>query len=118
MIQKWIILKSIRKVITGALEKKRIEKLIGSSLEAHIKIYLNDKIMNTITQVDFDEIAITSSFEILNYQKNEKYFLIEDIEGIGVIVEQTNGHKCERCWKYKKELTKLNICDRCEKAIN
>ena len=41
----WIILKQIRKVITGALEKKRADKIIGSSLEAHIDVYLEKSIL-------------------------------------------------------------------------
>ena len=39
--KKWEILKDVRKVITGALEVKRAEKLIRSSLEASINIYLS-----------------------------------------------------------------------------
>ena len=62
---KWNIIKNIRKVITGAIEKKRADKIIGSSLEAHIKIYVNEDIKNKIEDISFDEIAITSSFEII-----------------------------------------------------
>ena len=42
--KKWDTIKNVRKVITGALEKKRAEKIIGSSLEAHIKVYVSDEI--------------------------------------------------------------------------
>ena len=114
---KWIAIKNIRKVITGAIEKKRAEKLIGSSLEAHINIYLTVKIKNEIKNINFAEVAITSSFEILNYEDGNSYFCIEDIADISIDVKKTKGEKCERCWKYKEDLTSDNICDRCEKVI-
>ena len=48
---KWYTIKNIRKVITGALEKKRADKIIGSSLEAHITVYLSDKLKKDISDV-------------------------------------------------------------------
>ncbi|HIA60510.1 MAG TPA: isoleucine--tRNA ligase, partial [Pelagibacterales bacterium] len=60
--KKWDMIKNVRKVITGALEKKRAEKIIGSSLEAHIKVYVSDEIKKIIAKIHLDEIAITSSY--------------------------------------------------------
>ena len=66
---KWYTIKNIRKVITGALEKKRADKIIGSSLEANIKVYLSDKLKKDISNVHLNEIAITSSFEVLSLSR-------------------------------------------------
>ena len=63
---KWNIIKQVRRVVTGALEKKRADKIIGSSLEAHIDIYLEDSVLQKIKEIDFEEIAITSSFNLLS----------------------------------------------------
>ena len=115
---KWNTIKDIRKVITGALEIKRSEKIIGSSLEAHSNIYLSEDIKNQVKDISFDEIAITSSYKILAYDKNIINFSMEDIKNISVEILKTSGHKCNRCWKYKKDLGSINICDRCEEAIN
>lgn len=114
---KWYIVKNIRKVITGALEKKRADKIIGSSLEAHIKVYLSDKLKKDISNVLLDEIAITSSFEILSYDSRKSGFEMDDIEGVKVEVEKVKGDKCQRCWKYSETLHSKNICDRCEEVI-
>ena len=46
--ENWKIIKQIRKVITGALEIKRAEKLIGSSLEAHVDIYVESETLEKI----------------------------------------------------------------------
>ena len=65
VFQKWEMIKNIRKVITGALEKKREDKLIGSSLEASIDIYVSPKIFLKLQNIDFAEIAITSSATVI-----------------------------------------------------
>ena len=114
---KWIIIKNIRKVITGALEKKRAEKIIGSSLEAHIKIFLTDELKESISDVSFDEISITSSFDILPFDENILSYAIEDIKDVRVVVEKVEADKCQRCWKYVKKITEKNICNRCDAAI-
>ena len=114
---KWNIAKNIRKVITGAIEKQRADKIIGSSLEAHIKIYLDKNIENKVRDISFDEIAITSSFEITNTKIITDYFSLKEIEGIQVQVTKSNGYKCNRCWKYEEKLLNNDICNRCEEAI-
>ena len=114
---KWIAIKNIRKVITGALEKKRAEKVIGSSLEAHIKVFVTDELKRDIVDVNLDEISITSSFEILPFDDKTIAYAIEDIKDVRVAVEKVEANKCQRCWKYVKNITEKNICNRCEKTI-
>ena len=114
---KWNIIKNIRKVITGAIEKKRAEKLIGSSLEANIIIYVKEDLKKKIEEINFDEIAITSSFQLLDYKNKKDYFALEEIDDVAVTVEKTDGQKCERCWKYTVILQDKQICQRCDEAI-
>ena len=114
---KWNIIKNIRKVITGAIEKKRAEKLIGSSLEANVIIYVKEDLKKKIKEINFDEIAITSSFQLLDYKNKKDYFALEEIDDVAVTVEKTDGQKCERCWKYTVILQDKQICQRCDEAI-
>ena len=114
---KWNIIKNIRKVITGAIEKKRAEKLIGSSLEANVIIYVKEDLKKKIEEINFDEIAITSSFQLLDYKNKKDYFALEEIDDVAVTVEKTDGQKCERCWKYTVILQDKQICQRCDEAI-
>ena len=115
---KWEIVKQVRRVITGALETKRAEKVIGSSLEAHIDIYLEDKILNKLQGIDFTEIAITSSVTISKKEKEKKGFSLEDVKGVYVDVTKTSGTKCQRCWKYDEKIVDSEICERCQEAIS
>ena len=114
----WTILKQIRKVITGALEKKRAEKIIGSSLEAHIDIYLEKSILEKVKNYQMDEISITSSFSLHELNSNIEGFALEEVSNVEVSVSKTSGKKCQRCWKYKQELIHDEICNRCEDAIS
>ena len=114
----WIVLKQIRKVITGSLEKKRAEKIIGSSLEAHIDVYLEKSILEKVKNYQMDEISITSSFSLHELTNSVDGFALEEVSNVKVSVTKTTGKKCQRCWKYKEELIRDEICNRCENAIS
>ncbi len=115
---KWSLIKNIRKVATGAIEKIREEKLIRSSLEAHLDIYVNEDIFSKIKDVSFDQITITSSYKVHIINKQSPGFEIEDLPNIRVSAIRVNGKKCQRCWKYESELINNDICKRCHEAIN
>ena len=107
---KWEKIKEVRKVITGALEKKRAEKSIGSSLEAHVDVYLAEDFKPFLDKTDIAEISITSSANLIfslasvHDQNNPSTFVLEDINGVAVEVKKTEWSKCERCWKYNEKI--------------
>ena len=74
-------------------------------------------IVDKVKDINLDEISITSSFEILDYDEGNSGFKIEEIENISVEVKKITGHKCQRCWKYKQKLIDDKICNRCKEAI-
>jgi len=115
--KKWEQIKNIRKVITGALEIKRANKSIGSSLESHIDIYLPKEIKLMIENIDLSEIAITSSANLLVGESPSSGFSLDDIKNIFVDVKKANGLKCKRCWKFDKKINSDDICKRCTDAI-
>jgi len=115
--KKWAKVKDVRKVITGALEVKRADKTIGSSLESHIDIYLSKEIKEIIENIDMAEIAITSSATIMTDFKHSSGFSIDDIKDVVVDVKKAKGTKCKRCWKFDSEINEIDICKRCSVAI-
>ncbi len=93
LYNKWTRLLKIRDICNLSIEEKRASKIIGSSLEAALKIELNNEHFALIKGIDLAELCITSSVEIINNDKNE-------------ILVQTNkaeGDKCSVCWKISKE---------------
>ena len=88
------------------LEDIRNEKIIGSSLEAEIKVNTNDKynLLNEKLGNYLHQLLVVSK---VIFDEN-----VKDIE-----VSKSNGKKCERCWNYVDELHD-GICHRCENVVN
>ena len=112
-------LKSIRNVCNAAIEVKRTNKEIGSSLETDLEIYLNENYFKLIDDLDLPEFFITSKAETKNLDESKikNMFNLEQVSGIGVLVKKADGNKCARCWKIKKEVSEStkNKCARCSK---
>ena len=86
---KWLELIKIRNICNLSIEEKRTNKIIGSSLEASLKIRLNKKNFEITKDIDLSELCITSSAHV---EKNEEDEVI-------VVTEKANGNKCTVCWK-------------------
>ena len=114
---KWILVKNIRKVATGAIEKLREEKIIRSSLEAHLDLYLGKDILSKVNDVKFSEVTITSSYNLYPLEENSVGYEIEDLPDIKVVASKVKGMKCQRCWKYEHKLIHDEICIRCDDAV-
>jgi isoleucyl-tRNA synthetase len=103
LARKWDIIRAVRSVVTGALEIERAAKRIGSSLEASPVIYIPKEFAANLIDVDFAEVAITSSAELHILRDGEEppanAFRLDDVPGVGVVVEKAVGTKCARSWK-------------------
>lgn len=92
--------------VNKKLEEARNEKLIGSALEAVVKINLDPK---------YNEVKekLGSSLHQLFIVSKVEY----TTDGEEVVVEKSTGEKCNRCWNYVEHLNG-DICDRCHNIIN
>lgn len=92
--------------VNKKLEEARNDKLIGSALEAVVKINLDPK---------YNEVK-----EKLGSYLHQ-LFIVSKVEyttdGEEVVVEKSTGEKCNRCWNYVDHLNG-DICDRCHNIIN
>ncbi len=118
---KWNRIFEIRNLVKKALEEKRKEKIIGSSLESKVVLYCKDEIFEFLKTIKdlLKTIFIVSDVEILKYGDGE--FEFEDF-GVNIDVEKPDGKKCERCWSYSsfvgKDKKHVNLCERCSKVVN
>ncbi|MBY0291983.1 MAG: isoleucine--tRNA ligase [Alphaproteobacteria bacterium] len=122
LIEKYEGLRTIRKVVTGALEVARASKQIGSSLQARVEIYLNSSLKLFIDDIDLAEIFITSHAKVLDsHIFPDNAFLLEGVPGIGVLVASASGEKCARCWKILPEVGAIegfpDLCQRCADVV-
>jgi isoleucyl-tRNA synthetase len=102
-------LRDLRRVVTGALEVQRREKVIGSSLEAAPHVYItNDVIRSAIGSEDLSEFFITSGVTLMNGAGPEDAFRNEDVDGVAVVFARANGIKCARSWKFFDPATAID----------
>ncbi|MEM8841050.1 MAG: isoleucine--tRNA ligase [Pseudomonadota bacterium] len=117
---KWSKIRAARRVVNGALEIQRRDKVIGASLEAAPVLYLTDAEMaEAVRSVDMAELCITSQIEISDGPIPDQAFKLED-SGIGVIFARAAGKKCARCWKVLPDVglhTNPGLCARCDAAV-
>ncbi len=128
----WEKLRQIRTEVNKVLEQARIEKLIGSSLEAKALLYVANedlrssiKALNPLSGNGIDELRylfLTSQVEVLDTPEalqSLKYNLESDSWGIGVV--NADGQKCDRCWNYSIHVGESAehplICERCVAAL-
>ncbi|BAZ67213.1 isoleucyl-tRNA synthetase [Fischerella sp. NIES-4106] len=128
----WQQLRDIRLDVNKVLEQARVEKMIGSSLEAKILLYISDaQLLSAIKSLEasnsnsVDELRylfITSQVELADTPEKlqgSKYNLQADKWRIGVL--EAEGEKCDRCWNYSTHVGENAahplICERCVAAL-
>ncbi len=105
LADKWAKIRTVRRVVTGALEIERREKRIGSSLEAAPKVFITDEdLLTALAGEDLAEIAITSAIEIGNADAPDTAFRLEDVPGIAVVSALATGTRCARSWRIQPDV--------------
>jgi isoleucyl-tRNA synthetase len=108
---RWTNIREFRSIVTTAIEEKRKDGLLGSSLQAKVIIFTNQNVYDELIDINLSDLFICSDVEInIN---NE----IKD-NNIDVNIELASGGKCLRCWKVVKEVKDdIEICNRCKSVI-
>jgi isoleucyl-tRNA synthetase len=97
---KWKKIRTVRRVVTGALEIERREKRIGSSLEAAPVVHITDPaLVEAVGDSDFAEICITSGVRIETGEGPDTAFRIDDVKAVSVLPALAQGDKCARSWR-------------------
>lgn len=105
LAKKWAKIRTIRRVVTGALEIERREKRIGSSLETAPVVYIADpQLIDVLEGLDFAEICITSQITLSDAAAPENAFCLDDVDDIAVVPALARGRKCARSWKILPEV--------------
>jgi isoleucyl-tRNA synthetase len=118
LAEKWRKIRSVRRVVTGALEVERVAKRIGASLEAAPVVYLGREFADLdLLDEEWAEVCITSGF---TSRKSDIAQVAQDIPGTNPVwlgdeaglfvdpsitlgaavkVKPAEGKKCARSWK-------------------
>lgn len=96
----------LKEKVNKELEIARNEKIIGSSLEAVVKVNL-------------DEVYIPVKEKLGNIL--HQLFIVSKVEFTdevsSICIEKSQGEKCSRCWNYVDHL-KEDICERCDHILH
>ena len=119
---KWDHVRRARRVVTAALEVKRADKTIGASLEAAPVVHVEDADMLTaLKSVHFADMCITSDLTLTADPAPNEAFRMAEVPGIGVVFEEAEGQKCQRCWKILPDVGTHDhpgVCARCDEVLS
>ncbi len=124
LAEKWLVLRRLRRVVTAALEIERAERRIGSSLQAHPRIFAEAAFHAAVAGVDLAELCITSAatLEPAPTPAPADAFRLDEIAGVAVVIGAAQGAKCERCWQVLAEVGSdaehPGLCRRCREAVD
>lgn len=113
--KRWDKLLAYRGQVQGVLEASRRDKVIGSSLEAHVQIEADSDTYQFLKpyERDLGTIFIVSQVTLKQGAAGQT--------ALQVSVGKSRAAKCERCWNYReavgKDATHPTLCDRCLEAI-
>jgi isoleucyl-tRNA synthetase len=123
LVAKWTRIRTLRRVVTGALEIARRDKVIGASLEAAPVLFVSaPSDAGLFDTVDLAEIAITSAATVRQGEAPEEAFRLPEVAGAAALFRPAEGAKCARCWMVLPEVGTVpghdDLCRRCSAAID
>ncbi|AOY83970.2 isoleucine--tRNA ligase [Moorena producens JHB] len=131
----WSTLRTIRTEVNKVLEKARAEKMIGSSLDAKVLLYVKDEQLkqrleamnpsDSLSGNQVDELRyllLASQVELVDsLEAIQTATYSAESETIALGVVNAEGLKCDRCWNYGPKVGTIaehpTICERCNAAL-
>ena len=140
MIGCWNSLQEVRDVVLKAIEGKRETGVVKHSLEAKVKLYLeetNEKAKVIAVFIDylktkgedanrfFKDFFIVSQFELAVGPSKPWRSRVETQDGlnetsldfVNVLADHADGEKCPRCWHWDTEFNADGLCRRCQDIL-
>ena len=117
---KWDQIRTVRRVVTGALEVQRTAKVIGASLEAAPEVFVTAGMKALLNSVAFADLCITSAISVMDIPAREGAFVLPDTPEVAVVFRMAPGQKCERCWKVLPDVgthRHAGVCARCDGVL-
>jgi isoleucyl-tRNA synthetase len=124
--QQWDRLLEVRREVSKALETARAQKLIGSGLEARVRIIAAPEDVPALLAAKRDLLStlfIVSRVDLAaGHGRASVVYESQDIPGLVIGVDRAPGEKCERCWTRTEEVgrdaTYPTLCARCVRVVS
>jgi len=122
----WAQIQEIKTHVSKLLEQLRSEKKIGSSLDAEIDLYCDDKTLSLLNSLD-DELRfalITSYARVHPLEEAPESSIeckFENGKVFHVLTSASKHEKCVRCWHHREDVGQHSehpeLCGRCEDNV-
>jgi len=116
LAESWNRLLAVRETVNAALEGKRKDKVIGTSLGARVVLTASGPVARLLDQHrdDLPMLFIVSDLEL-------KLGPFDGVDSVSVEVEKAPGTKCERCWRIVPAISTsaewAGLCPRCVDSL-
>lgn len=110
-LAKWAQIRDFRVLVLKELENKRVNGVIGSSLQADLLINANAELYPALASLG-DDLKFTYMVSTV---------ILKSADENSVEVSASDKLKCERCWHYLSSVGRnskhITICDRCVENV-
>jgi len=121
----WDRLLEVRREVAKALETARTAKLIGSALEAAVRIPRAPEDLPALLQTKRDllpTLFLVSGVDLeRSTSRSSVTYESQDIPGLVIGVDRARGEKCERCWMRSERVGEnaehRTLCERCVPVV-
>ncbi|MCU7836403.1 MAG: isoleucine--tRNA ligase [gamma proteobacterium symbiont of Taylorina sp.] len=116
----WQQIIKVRLACSKEMEKLRVEKVIGSSLDAEVDLYCDDGLLAILKKLE-DELrfVLITSYVRLHPLSDKPSDAVEseDVAGLALVVKASEQEKCIRCWHHREDVGSHSehpeLCGRC-----
>ncbi|MCG8432595.1 MAG: isoleucine--tRNA ligase [Gammaproteobacteria bacterium] len=116
----WDVILAVRQEVARELEKLRVERTIGSSLDAEVDLYCNGQLKSALDGLQ-DELRfalITSYARVHDHKQAPAGAVVsEDIADLHIVADKSKFDKCVRCWHRREDVgsngAHPELCTRC-----
>jgi isoleucyl-tRNA synthetase len=116
----WNRVFDVKEDVSKALEGLRRDKVIGSSLQAEVDLYVGSETLRMLLEEcreDLPYLFLVSKVTLKDGPQPAEAFVGEKVKGLFVAARKTEGLKCARCWNHYPALGSVpeypDLCHRC-----
>ena len=112
LVAKWAAIREARSAVSAAIEPLRVDKSVGSSLQAEVKLSAPDAIYEALAALG-DELRFVMLVSKIELAQGDE---------LSANVAPSAQQKCERCWHYVESVGTVaahpTLCARCVENID
>lgn len=112
LVAKWAAIREARSAVSAAIEPLRVDKSVGSSLQAEVKLTAPDAIYEALAALG-DELRFVMLVSKIELAQGDELL---------ASVAPSAQQKCERCWHYVESVGTVaahpTLCARCVENID